>query len=150
MQQEDNLSILLMLIDKRSSKLRFCNIGDNVGWIQTGDNLTRLPRLSERLSMDNFTFPDDIEEEVSFGSRVVLASYGLILSNNERGEPFGMTEIEKVIMQGKDKSTHELKHEILFELGKHTKGNFNRDATLVIADVKEDTRQYKLRLVTGG
>ncbi len=150
-QNEDSLSMLLMLIDKRNSRLNFCNIGDNVGWIQRRDNLMRFPRLGERLSLDNFTFPKDVEEEeVPFGSRIVLASYGLILSTNESGEPFGVSEIEKIIQQGRDRSTHDLKHEILFELGKHTNGTFDRDATLVIVDVKEDTRQYKLRLITGG
>lgn len=150
MQSEDSLSIFLMLVDKKSSRLNFCNIGDNVGWIQREDDLNRLPRLGSRLSLDNFTVPKDVEEEVPFGSRIVLASYGLVLSTNEAGEVFGVTEIEKIISQGKNKSSHDLKHEILFELGKHTNGTFNRDATLVVLDVKEDTRQCKLRLITGG
>ena len=148
MQGEDNLSIFLILIG--NSRLNFCNIGDNVGWIQREDDLSRFPRLGVRLSLDNFTIPKDVEEEVPFGSRIVLASYGLVLSTNDKGEPFGVTEMEKIISQGRNKSPHDLKHEILFELGKHTEGTFNRDATLVIADVKEDTRQYKLRLITDG
>ena len=150
MNPQDNLSIMLMLIDKKQTSLSYCNVGDNVGWIQTEDNLVRLARLGERLSGDNFTFPKDVQEEISFGSRVILVSYGLILCTNEFGEPFGVTKMESIIAEGQGKNAHDLKHEILFALHKHTNGDFNRDATLVIVDVKEDARQYKLRLVTDG
>ena len=146
----DSLSLLLILIDKKATKLNYLNIGDNIGWIQTDNNLIRLQRLASRLDKANFSFPKDVEEEILLGSRVILSSYGLILSSNNKGVPFGLSEMEKLINMGKNKSPHELKHEILFALDKHTNGKFERDATLMICDVKEDVRQYKLKLLSGG
>lgn len=140
MQAHDTADLFYGLIDRRTMTLHYALCGDVCGLLFSSEEngIIRLKPTGPALTKDLTEAPITLAQNLESKDRLVIASRGIFSATNANGEEFGMKRLETCIFDRKGLGVHDLRNEVLFQVGQFTgKEEPDRDMTLLVLEVKE-------------
>ncbi|MGZ3769215.1 MAG: PP2C family protein-serine/threonine phosphatase [Bdellovibrio sp.] len=139
-QNDDKANIFYAVIDRRNYEMQYCSVGSIDCFHQAygQDGLVELLATGPAITKDFNTEPQNHTVQLNSRDRVVIATEGLKLSQNNLGVNWGGHNLSEAILRSPKQGVHELRNEILFANEKYTgKTEPIRDQTLIVTEVKD-------------
>lgn len=138
--EEDRAHIFYGVIDRRNLELRYAHLGQMVAiHFQYGrQEFIRLGSLGPALGLQNRE--PVVEEVVTLNARdrLILVSEGLFHVRDMNDQELGEERFYESLRQVQDKSVHEIRNEILYQIEKFRNGRqLSRDLTVIVVEVKD-------------
>ncbi len=139
-QKNDSASLFYGVIDRRNYELRYCSVGNLMGFLQAqgNENLVQLQPSAKALAKDFNEKP--LTHAISLGprDRLILCSEGVWAAQSPDHEAFGKERLSKAILHAPRSGVHSVRNEILYQVEKFTTlSDPQRDQTVVVTEVKD-------------
>lgn len=138
---KDEINLFYALFDRRSFQMSYCGIGLTYATLQQHGksalkNLNAGAKEVHRGSNLEELKVNTIELQPL--DRIILASAGVVLSQNEANQFFGSSGIDESIFNSPQRGVHDVRNEILFSAEKFSgRSEPQRDQTVLVLEVKE-------------
>ncbi len=141
MKPKDTVDFFYGVIDRRTFDLTYVQLGDIFCFHYKADTLTLTDLISQAPPF-NKDFESRLLKEHSISldpnDIIVLCSKGISLAENTEGEGFGKERIKEIIVQNSQRTVHDVRNEIVFQMKRYTgKKDPDRDVTVLVAEVKD-------------
>lgn len=140
LKEDSRASLFYGIVDRRTFELRYCLIGQIVGFVQSAhqEGLTKIESLGPVLSKDFNTEPPSASIPLNPRDRVILCTEGLLQATNAKGARWGENGLIEAIRMAPRQGVHDLRNEILFRCESFTgKSEPDRDQTVLVLEVKD-------------
>ena len=135
--EKDSASLFYSTVDMKTMELHYSLSGAILGFIlEPGGEIRYLEATEEAVSLEqNFKGNKNVIQ-LNPKERVILCSPGVIEAQNLEDEVFGLSRLLQAIKEGSQRSIHEQRNEILFQLEQFAQGvEPRRDRSVVVGEV---------------
>lgn len=140
LQPNDSADVFYGVVDRRTFELSYCLVGDVLALHQhaTKSDIVKLEKSAPAIATGFQQTLDNKIVNLNARDRIVVCSKGVFQAPNNRGEQFGVKQVEDIMFEKKNSSVHEVRNEILYQVERWTgKTEPDRDLTVVVIEVKE-------------
>lgn len=139
-QKTDSASLFYGVVDRRNYELRYCSIGNLMGFLQVhgSENPIQLQPSAGPLNKDFNENP--LTHSIALGprDRFILCTEGLWMAPSTSQEQFGKERMIKTITHAPRSGVHSVRNEILYQVEQFTGlSEPQRDQTVIITEVKD-------------
>jgi sigma-B regulation protein RsbU (phosphoserine phosphatase) len=136
----DRASVFYGVVDRRTFELSYSSLGRIEACVQVygEDGLQNLEACGPAFSKEFNTQPQSLKIQLNSRDRVVIATEGLVLSENPQGKTWGGEGLRDSLRMAPRQGVHELRNEILHQNEKFTgRASPLRDQTVIVMEVKD-------------
>jgi sigma-B regulation protein RsbU (phosphoserine phosphatase) len=138
--QKQTGSLFFGLVDRRRFELTYCILGNILGLHQSfaGGEIAVMKSSGQALSETRVEPTEEQKLTLQPQDRIVVVSPGIFEAKNFNGEAFGPDRVRKIMESSREASTHELRHNLFFEVKKFMGDVENeRDLTALVIEVQD-------------
>lgn len=139
-QNSDKASVFYGVIDRRTYELSYSGVGRIEACVQVygEEGLQSLEACGPAFSKEFNTQPHTLKLQLNPRDRLVIATEGVVASQNPQGETWGPEGLREAISMAPRQGVHELRNEILHLNEKFTgRPTPLRDQTVIVMEVKD-------------
>ena len=137
---DDKASVFYGVVDRRTFELSYSSLGRIEACLQVygEDGLQNLEACGPAFGKDFNTQPRSLRLQLNSRDRLVIATEGLIQSENPEGQKWGAEGLRESLRMAPRQGVHELRNEILHQNEKFTgRASPLRDQTVIVMEVKD-------------